>query len=84
MEFENTLEFAKKMDEQDPLKQFRSKFYFPKKDDGTPYIYLCGNSLGLQPITTEAAIEQELEDWKKYGVEGHFHAKIHGCLIMNF
>ncbi|MDF1695837.1 MAG: kynureninase [Saprospiraceae bacterium] len=75
MEFQNTLEFARKMDGQDPLRKFRSKFYFPKRESGEPYIYLCGNSLGLQPITTEAAILQELEDWKKYGVEGHFHAK---------
>ena len=45
------------------------------KDNGEPYVYLCGNSLGLQPKSTKEAIAQELEDWKQYGVEGHFHAK---------
>lgn len=73
--FENTLEFARKMDQNDALSHFRSKFHLPLKENGEPYIYLCGNSLGLQPKTTKEAILQELEDWKNYGVEGHFHAK---------
>jgi len=37
--------------------------------------YRSGNSLGLQPKTTETALQQELSDWKNLGVEGHFHAK---------
>ena len=75
MSFENTLEFAKKMDESDPLKDFRDKFYIPiinKK----PCIYFVGNSLGLQPKTTQDYIYNELENWANYGVEAHFHAKI--------
>ena len=75
MEFQNSIDFAKKIDQEDPLKGFRKKFYLPIQENGEPYIYLCGNSLGLQPKTTEAAIKQELEDWKQYGVEGHLHAK---------
>ncbi|MFI5218220.1 MAG: kynureninase [Bacteroidia bacterium] len=74
MKYENSLAFAKKLDRDDPLRKFRSRFYFPKhkrKD----VLYFCGNSLGLQPKTTHAAIEQELNDWKKFGVEGHFRAK---------
>jgi kynureninase len=31
--------------------------------------------LGLQPKQTQAYIQQELDDWAKYGVEGHFEAK---------
>jgi kynureninase len=31
--------------------------------------------LGLQPKNAETYINQELEDWKNLGVEGHFHAK---------
>ncbi len=38
-------------------------------------IYLCGNSLGLQPKSTEQYIKQELDDWAKLGVEGHTHAQ---------
>ncbi|MEZ4886303.1 MAG: kynureninase [Chitinophagales bacterium] len=74
-QFQNTLSFAKKMDENDPLKSFRQKFHLPLQKNGEPFIYLCGNSLGLQPKSTRTAIEQELKDWENYGVEGHFHAK---------
>ncbi len=63
------------MDEVDPLKKYRDQFHLPMQKNGEPYIYLCGNSLGLQPKSTRAAIEQELLDWENYGVEGHFHAK---------
>ena len=73
--YQNTLAFAKKMDEQDPLRAFRQRFHLPVQKNGQPHIYLCGNSLGLQPKTTRAALEQELDDWANYGVEGHFHAK---------
>jgi len=75
MIYQNTLAFAKEMDANDPVKKYRSKFHHPVQTNGEPYIYLCGNSLGLQPKTTQKSIEQELIDWKNYGVEGHFHAK---------
>lgn len=35
-------------------------------------IYLCGNSLGLQPIRTAARIQQYLSTWASQGVFGHF------------
>lgn len=41
----------------------RSSFLFPKHSDGTPSIYLCGNSLGLQPQETRELINQELDVW---------------------
>ena len=75
MSFINTLEFAKRMDEEDVLKDFRDKFYIPiinKKQ----CIYFVGNSLGLQPKTAQDYIYNELENWANYGVEAHFHAKI--------
>jgi kynureninase len=31
--------------------------------------------LGLQPKTVGSYIQQELDDWAKWGVEGHFHGK---------
>ena len=71
----NTLEFAREMDAIDPLRKYREQFFLPKQKNGESYVYLCGNSLGLQPKSTRAAIEQELKDWENYGVEGHFHAK---------
>ena len=75
MHYQNTLEFAKEMDDNDPLKDFTDKFYIPiinKK----PCIYFVGNSLGLQPKTTQDYIYNELENWANYGVEAHFNAKI--------
>ncbi len=75
MKYQNSISFARELDAQDPLGRFRTQFHMPQQKDGTPYIYLCGNSLGLQPKSTAAALEQELEDWKNLGVEGHFHAK---------
>ena len=73
--FINSSKFAEEMDQNDPMRRFRSKFHLPIKKNGEPYVYLCGNSLGLQPRSTREAIEQELKDWENYGVEGHFHAK---------
>lgn len=74
MQFNNTLSFAKEMDAADSLGSFRSKFFIPQHN-GKDCIYLTGNSLGLQPKSTAAYIQQELDDWARLGVEGHFHAK---------
>ena len=73
VDFENSLDFAKAMDAKDPLSGFRSQFHFPRQEGGEPYLYLCGNSLGLQPKTTAGMIQEELEDWQRFGVEGHFY-----------
>jgi kynureninase len=73
--FETTASFAKSLDEQDSLRSFRERFHIPKQNNGEDVIYFTGNSLGLQPKTTRSFIEQELKDWEKFGVEGHFHAK---------
>ena len=74
MEFKNTLSFAQQLDHDDSLASFRNQFYIPQKE-GKSLIYLCGNSLGLQPKTVKAAIEQELNDWAELGVDGHFDGK---------
>lgn len=73
--FEPTLSFAKEQDQQDPLSRFREKFHIPKDANGNDIVYLCGNSLGLQPKNTQKYIQQELDDWAKLGVEGHTEAK---------
>jgi kynureninase len=73
--FETTESFAKTLDDQDSLHIFREKFHIPKQSNGENVIYFTGNSLGLQPKTTRDYINQELDDWATFGVEGHFHAK---------
>lgn len=74
MKFQNTKEFAAEMDASNPLRRFRERFYVPQKN-GKDVIYFTGNSLGLQPKTVQDCIDQELEDWRVLGGEGHFEAK---------
>ena len=74
MNFESSLSFAKKMDKQDPLNKFREKFIFPDFHKNK-VIYFTGNSLGLQPVTTRHILMEELDDWAKFGVEGHFMSR---------
>ena len=74
MNYKNDLPFAQAQDEADPLRDFREEFHFPQHE-GRPVIYFTGNSLGLQPKAAAAALKQELDDWARLGVEGHFHAQ---------
>lgn len=73
--YQDDLGFARGMDGGDSLRSFRDQFYIPQDHQGEPYIYFCGNSLGLQPKTVKAGIEQELKDWQNLGVEGHLQAQ---------
>jgi kynureninase len=73
-QFQNGEAFALEMDRCDPLAHFRERFHFPKTKNGQDCIYLCGHSLGLQPKSAGARIEEALRDWADLGVEGHFHA----------
>jgi len=73
--YENNLAFAIQKDQEDPLKNYRKEFLIPINNEGEELVYLCGNSLGLQPKKTAEYLEQELKDWAKFGVEGHTDAK---------
>lgn len=66
--------FALEQDRADGLRGMRERFHIPTGADGQPLIYFVGNSLGLMPKATRAAVEQELEDWARLGVDGHFDA----------
>lgn len=72
--FQPGLSFAKQLDASDELRSFRNEFLIPPHQ-GAESIYLCGNSLGLQPKTVKARIEQELKDWATLGVEGHLQSR---------
>jgi kynureninase len=79
-------EYAHMLDSQDPLKHLRNEFIIPSKADlkrltlsssesevtSEPSIYLCGNSLGLQPRRTRERISSFLAAWATKGVTGHF------------
>ena len=75
MKYKTTLEFAQQQDKEDPLAYLRTQFHIPKDNNGNDWLYFTGNSLGLQPKSTQRYIQQELDDWANYGVEGHFEAK---------
>lgn len=60
--FEAGKDFAKKLDEKDSLKHFRSRFFFA---DNT--IYLDGNSLGRLPLRTKTLLQNVVEN--QWGTE---------------
>ena len=71
MIFQNTLQFAEVLDEADSLKNFKSKFIVPKHN-GRDVIYLCGNSLGLQPVTARQYVNEIFTGWSELAIEGFF------------
>lgn len=71
MNYQNDLVFAAQQDEQDPLKNFRSRFLIPQHN-GQDAVYLCGNSLGLQPASAWQYLTDQLNTWKNLAVEGWF------------
>lgn len=73
--YKTGLDYAKTQDQNDSLAKYRNQFHIPKDKEGNDWLYFTGNSLGLQPKSTQKYIQQELNDWAKLGVEGHFEAK---------
>ncbi len=63
-------ECAKQLDSNDPLKNFRSRFYIPLNT-----IYLDGNSLGLFPRDAETTLLRVINEWKTMGIQGWFEGK---------
>ncbi|TKA31956.1 hypothetical protein B0A50_01201 [Salinomyces thailandicus] len=84
----NTMDYARQQDGQDEIRHLRNLFVIPSKADlasktiqtpssgqsgaGERSVYLCGNSLGLQPSLTRSYFEQYLNTWASKGVYGHF------------
>ncbi|MEI8059140.1 MAG: kynureninase, partial [Ferruginibacter sp.] len=66
-----SLAYATAADKNDPLSSFREQFYIPYLNDKHA-IYFLGNSLGLQPKTTQDEVLKIMEQWANFGVEGFF------------
>jgi kynureninase len=62
---------AAALDAADPLRDFPARFRRPDGPRGEPSIYLCGNSLGPQPVDAPARVQEILADWGRLGVHGH-------------
>jgi kynureninase len=63
-EFEVTRRFAQAMDEKDPLRSYKDRFYIQENT-----LYMDGNSCGLCSKDAEKYLFKALEDWKKYGID---------------
>jgi kynureninase len=68
---DTSLTYAEQLDREDPLASMLDRFIVPVHN-GEAQTYLLGNSLGLQPKATKARIQQVLDTWSQYGVEGFF------------
>lgn len=66
---------AKELDKQDSLHSFRNRFNFPLNEKGEKILYFTGHSLGLMPKLAQEYIQEELNAWKAFAVEGHFNGK---------
>jgi len=74
MEFKTGIDFAIDLDNQDPIKHYKTQFHFPQHQ-GKDAIYFCGNSLGLQPKNVKDAFITELTTWKELAVGGYFNGE---------
>lgn len=68
--FEISEDFAKKLDAEDTLAQFRERFYIPKDT-----IYVDGNSLGLLSKDSEISLQRVINEWKTLAINGWFIAE---------
>lgn len=80
-------EFSVKIDEKNVYPINRDKFYYPKikdlpkidftkVDKEADCIYMCGNSLGLQPKMAKVLVDKEFDKWAKIGVHGHLEGDL--------
>lgn len=60
-----TIEYAKQLDQQDELAQFKDEFYLLEDK-----IYMDGNSLGLLSKRAERTLYELLGTWKNLGIDG--------------
>src|SRR4029077_5878871 len=66
---------ARARDGADPLRSLRERFALPVDERGVPLVYLCGHSLGLQPLAARELVNEELDEWAQRAVEGHEQAR---------
>ena len=74
MKPELSLEAARARDAADPATARRSEFHFPRTPDGREVLYLCGNSLGLQPRRAAEDVAAFMDEWQRLGVLGYHDA----------
>ncbi len=76
--FETSKQFAIDMDNKDPLRSFKERFYVKP---GT--IYMDGNSLGLCSRDAERYLLEALENWKTHGIDVWSHPDVNYFLYQD-
>src|SRR5690606_4848209 len=56
---------GKRLDQQDPLANFKQEFFVEKET-----VYMDGNSLGLMSKRAETALQNLMDSWKTFGIDG--------------
>lgn len=62
--------YARSLDQSDPLRDFRDRFYIPDET-----VYMDGNSLGLLSRASETALLRVLDEWKTLAIDGWLSAR---------
>lgn len=75
MSIDLSRDVARALDREDGLRDFRTRFHLPRGRSRPTALYLCGNSLGLQPKGVDRLLQRELADWSELGVLGHREAE---------
>jgi kynureninase len=75
MNYDASLDFARSADETDPLRAFRTRFAMPRDAQGKEILYFAGHSLGAMPLAARDTLNEELDDWARFGVFGHEEAR---------
>ena len=60
---------AKRRDAENPLSEYRERFFIPQET-----IYLDGNSLGLFSVDAEQALSRAIGQWQTLGIKGWLEA----------
>jgi kynureninase len=68
----DSLSGAQALDLADPISKVRQEFYFPHTQGKDAPLYFAGHSLGLMPKAASERINEDLQAWGQWGVEGHF------------
>ena len=69
--FDNSVECAQQLDQDDPLAFLRNEFEMTVTPNGDEEIYLVGNSLGLLPLAARDYMNAEINMRGSLGVRGH-------------
>jgi len=65
MTLDTTVQFARDMDKQDTMSEYKNEFYLPENQ-----LYMDGNSLGLMSKRSEATLEKLISSWRNHGIDG--------------